>query len=153
MPRVQTKYFGELDYSPDAIYHFPHGVPGFEDQTDFAFLEQPGAHPLVFMQSLSDPNLCFVTVSVLVADAQFRAEWPAEDCEALALPPSECLELGRDVYCMAIVTIQEGEDPTCNLGSPIVLNPVNRRGVQSLLDSSEGALRFPLLKTKEVTAC
>ncbi len=152
MPRLQTKYFGELEYHLDTIFHFPAGIPGFEDQREFTFLKQPGTHPLVFMQSVSNPELCFLTVSALVANPQFRPEWRPEDCEALNLPSSN-LEIGKNVYCLAIITIQEGADPTCNLASPIVLNPLNRRGVQSLLNCAEDSLHYPLLRRKEASAC
>ena len=52
-----SKYFGELDYSTEAVFQFPEGIPGFEDQTAFVFLEQSQTHPLVFMQSLVHPGL------------------------------------------------------------------------------------------------
>jgi flagellar assembly factor FliW len=153
MPRLVSKYFGELDYSTEAIFQFPEGIPGFEDQTAFVFLEQPQTHPLVFMQSLVDPGLCFITVPVHVADPTYHAELSPEDLALLELPPEPPPQAGSDILCLTLVTVAEQADPTVNLASPIVLNLRNRKGVQAILPSSGHSLRQPLLAQEDLIPC
>jgi flagellar assembly factor FliW len=153
MGRVLTKYFGALEYSPDAVFEFNSGIPGFEGQIEFVFLEQPRTAPLVFMQSLADETLCFVAVSVLVADPAYRLSISTEDREALRLPAEEEVEIGRNLLCFALVTVNPGADPTCNLASPIVVNPKSRLGLQAFQECSEALLRSPLFAPEEFGQC
>jgi flagellar assembly factor FliW len=153
MSRLVSKYFGELDYSAEAVFQFPEGVPAFEDQTAFVFVEQPQTYPLVFMQSLVNPGLCFITVPVLVADPAYRPELSAEDLALLELPPEPPPRAGSDILCLSMVTVSEQADPTVNLASPIVLNLRNRKGVQAILPSSGYSLRQPLLPREDLVPC
>src|SRR5580700_1626154 len=86
MARIQTKCFGEVEYSPDAVFEFPNGMPGFEAERAFLFLNQPATHPLMFMQSLSRPDLCFILLPVLAADPHYKLRISHEDLTALRLP-------------------------------------------------------------------
>jgi flagellar assembly factor FliW len=153
MPRLVSKYFGELDYSTEAVFQFPEGIPAFEDQTAFMFVEQPQTHPLVFMQSLVNPGLCFITVSALVADPAYRPDLAAEDLALLGLSPEPPPQAGSDILCLAMVTVSEQADPTVNLASPIVLNMRNRKGVQAILPSSGYSVRQPLLTREDLVPC
>ena len=153
MPRLSSKYFGELDYSSDAVFSFPSGIPGFEDQTAFVFLRQPHTEPLVFMQSLAEPGLCFVAVPVFVADPHYRLALPPEDREALGLSPTAEIEIGEEFLCLTLVTIREGSGPTANLASPIMLNLRTRIGIQSVQHCTEYSFQHPLLASEEPAPC
>ena len=153
MPRLVSKYFGELDYATETVYQFPDGVPAFEDQTVFVFIEQPQTHPLVFMQSLVDPRLCFITVPAHVADPAYLPDLSPEDLALLGLSSEPAPQAGSDILCLTMVTVSEQADPTVNLASPIVLNLRNRKGVQAILPSSGYSLRQPLLAQEDLVPC
>jgi flagellar assembly factor FliW len=153
MPRLVSKYFGELDYSTEAVFQFPQGIPAFEDQTAFVFLEQPQTHPLVFMQSLLNPGLCFITVPVRVADPAYRPDFSPEDLALLELSPDPPPQAGLDILCLTMVTVSERADPTVNLASPIVLNLRNRKGVQAIMPSSGYSVRQPLMAREDLVPC
>ena len=74
MPVIETKNFGRVEYGADSALEFPRGLPGFENRRGFLPLHQPENDPLLFLQSLEEPGLCFVTVPVLVVD-------PAASCD------------------------------------------------------------------------
>ena len=57
-----TKYFGPVAYEESNVLRFPAGLPGFEEERRFLSLEQPAHAPLVFLQSLTTPDLCFVAL-------------------------------------------------------------------------------------------
>jgi flagellar assembly factor FliW len=153
MPRLVSQYFGELDYSTEAVFQFPEGVPAFEDQIAFVYLEQPQSHPLVFMQSLGNPGLCFITVPVFVVDAGYRLDLAPEDFASLELAPELAPQIGPDILCLALVTVSNGADPTVNLLSPIVLNLRNRRGRQVIQPSAGYSIRHPLLAREDLVPC
>jgi len=144
MPRLLTKYFGELDYSPDSVFDFPSGIPAFEEEHDFVFLDKPNTTPLLFMQSLHSPDLCFVAVPVFVACPNYRLSLSAEDRRSLQLAPERPPRIGEDILCLALVTLAEGFDPTVNLASPIVLNLRNRNGIQLIPEWSDYSIRQSL---------
>jgi flagellar assembly factor FliW len=153
MPRLVSQYFGELDYSPEAVFQFPEGIPAFEDQTAFVFLEQARAHPLVFMQSLDNPGLCFITVPVFVVDTGYHLDPAPEDLASLELAPELAPQIGLEILCLALVTVSKGADPTVNLLSPIVLNLRNRKGRQVIQPSAGYSIRHPLLAREDLVAC
>jgi flagellar assembly factor FliW len=153
MPRLMSKYFGELDYSTQAAFQFPEGIPAFEDQTGFVFIEQPQTHPLVFMQSLGDTGVCFIAVPALVADPAFRPDLSPEDLALLGLSPEPPPQVGSDILCLTLVTVSEQADPTVNLASPIVLNLRNRKGVQVIQPSAGYSIRHPLLAQEDLVPC
>ena len=41
MSALATKYFGNLDYSEESVFEFPLGIPGFDKEKKFLFVEQP----------------------------------------------------------------------------------------------------------------
>jgi flagellar assembly factor FliW len=153
MPRLLSKYFGELDYSTEAVFQLPEGIPAFEDQTAFVFLDQPRTHPLVFMQSLVNPDWCFITVPVFVVDPGYRLDLAPEDYASLDLAPELVPQIGSDILCLALVTVSRGADPTVNLVAPVVLNLRNRKGVQVIQPSSGYSVRQPLLAREDLVPC
>lgn len=153
MPRVMSKYFGELEYGPESVFRFPCGIPAFEDHKAFVFVEQPQNQPLVFMQSLSDANLCFIGVPVFVAAPEYDLHLTPEDLASINLPLDQSPRIGEDVLCLALVTISEGCDPTVNLASPIVLNLQTRQGIQAVQPASDYSYRHPLLPRGDLLPC
>jgi flagellar assembly factor FliW len=155
MPTLKSKYFGELPYEPGSVYRFPSGLPGFERETEFVFLERPGMQPLMFMQSLSNPDLCFLVLPILAIDSQYRLSLTAEDLSELNLPPSRQPQIGRDVLCGAIICVgpDRSSHPTANLLAPVVLNIKDRIGMQVIQTQSGYSHRHEFLPAEEVVPC
>jgi flagellar assembly factor FliW len=158
MPRIQTKCFGEVEYSPHAVFEFPTGMPGFENEHDFVFLERPATHPLMFMQSVSSPEVCFILLPVLAADPNYRLRLAEEDLAALRLPAGRQPRIGKDVLCAVLVCAggEERPDPTANLLAPILVNLKLQIGIQAIQTQSEYSYRHPLIsqdRQEELVAC
>ncbi|MGA1995010.1 MAG: flagellar assembly protein FliW [Bryobacteraceae bacterium] len=147
MTRIQTKCFGEMSYSQDAVFEFPNGLPGFEDERLFVFLSQPATHPLMFMQSLAQASVCFVLLPILAVDPNYQLSLPPEDLEALRLPAGRQPRIGTEVLCAAMVCTggENRPHPTVNLLSPIVLNLRERIGIQAIQTLSGYSHRHSLL--------
>jgi flagellar assembly factor FliW len=153
MPSFPTTYFGELEYDPSSVFDFPSGIPGFEEHTHFLLVEQPQSHPVVFVQSLRSPDLCFIALPVLVVDYQYRLELTEEDLAAVELANTGQPRIGAEVACLALVTVTENADPTANLRSPLVLNLAKRIGRQVIHQDATYSFRQPIPATEEAARC
>lgn len=135
MPSVETNYFGVISYEPDSVVEFPKGLPGFDERRRFVALQFDDSRPLVFVQSLEDPGLCFITLPVLAVDPQYQLRISNEDRELVGLAMGRPLRIGEDVLCLAVVSIRE-DGPTVNLLGPVVVNLRNRKAVQAVASES-----------------
>jgi flagellar assembly factor FliW len=99
MLSAETRYFGILPYENDSIIEFPEGLPGFENERRFLPLELAAHRPLVFLQSLATPGLCFPALPVAAIDEHYRLRLEAADLAALGLPAGARPAMGRDVLC------------------------------------------------------
>ena len=148
MPVCATKYFGSTEYESSALVHFPGGLPGFETEFNFLPLNIPGQEPLVFLQSVERPDLCFVTLPVLAVDAGYQLEMAEPDLLAAGLETQRQPIMGTDVLCLAILTISE-KDVTANLLAPIVVNLRSGRAVQAVAPALQYSHRHPVRQSQE----
>jgi flagellar assembly factor FliW len=132
MPAIETKYFGTLPYAEESVFEFPSALPGFEDQKAFVLIETAESAPLVFLQSFSRPNLCFLAFPIQVVDRRYALAIAPEDLEALGLQTASQPELGPGVVVLALVSLHDGFVATANLMAPVVLNVKTRRGLQAI---------------------
>jgi flagellar assembly factor FliW len=144
MPRIPTKFFGEVDCSDDDLYSFPSGLPGFESHRSFFFLERSDSEPLLFLQSASSSSLCFVLLPVPVIDRAYDLRLTPEELTELQLPPDLVPVIGRDVLCAALVCSGDQEAPTANLMAPVIVNLQTRVGMQVIHPASGYSYRHSL---------
>lgn len=131
MPVCQSTNLGDVYYEPQAVIEFPRGLPGFDERRRFVALQLAGREPLVFLQSLEDAGLCFLTLPARAVEPAYQLEMTTEDCELLELPAAHPPVIGKDVMCLAVVAVRESET-TANLLAPLVVNLGNRRAVQAV---------------------
>ena|SRR5690242_8766124 len=151
MPSVQTNYFSAISYDLDATLEFPRGLPGFEERRLFVALRFEDSQPLIFLQSLEDPGLCFITLPVLAVDPRYRLGISNEDRELVGLPLARPLTIGGDVLCLAVLSIRE-TGPTANLLAPVVVNLSNHKAVQAV-DTESGYSHQHVLVPEEAPVC
>lgn len=106
---------------------FPAGVPGFEDLRSFAILGHPDHPSLVFLQSLDNAGLCFLAMPVEALRPDYELNISDEDLELLGVGAS-----GARLRCLAVLSLVEGQAPTANLLSPIVIHAEAGRAVQAI---------------------
>ena len=135
MPSFDTKNFGIVSYQPEAVVEFPAGLPGFDQRRQFLALQFPDSAPLIFLQSLEDPGLCFITLPVLAVDQRYRLQVNDEDRRRVGLPVGRALQIGEDVLCLTVISLRES-GPTANLLAPVVVNLTNRQAVQAVADDA-----------------
>ena len=132
MPTIDTKYFGPMSYDEGSCFEFPWGLPAFESECRFLPLEMPGHQPLVFLQSVITPSLCFIALPVLAADQGYKLEVVAGDLRDLHLEDQRQPSIGSEVLVLALLSIHDEGPATANLLAPVVINLANRRGLQAI---------------------
>lgn len=142
MPVIETKHFGPIEYDPESELEFPRGLPGFEKARRFVALRFPASDPLIYLQSLEEPALCFITAPALAVEPAYSAEFAPEDLELVGLAPGT--KPGEDGLWLAVVAMRE-DGPTVNLLAPVIVNPRTRKCVQAIAPRSGYSHRQALL--------
>jgi len=132
MRSVETKYFGTLPYAEESVFQFAGGLPAFEDEKAFVLIETAQSAPLVFLQSLTRANLCFLAFPIQVVDREYALAIAPEDLEALDLETGRQPVLGSEVVVLALISLDDEFVATANLMAPVVLNVKTRRGLQAI---------------------
>lgn len=153
MPTCLSLHHGEIDYAEDAVMRFAGGIPGFEEETAFLPIEVPSARPIVFLQSLTTPDLCFVTLPVFVVDQEYELELSAESRAAIGLPDDLQPRIGENVLCLVVVTIQDDGPTTANLMAPVVMDLRTRRAVQAIREDGVYSHRHCFLEAPVGAEC
>lgn len=154
MPYLQSTSFGEIEYPLSAAIRFPVGLPGFDDERGFVFLERPGTAPLMFLHSISNPDLCFILLPILVVQPQYDLSLAEEDRGVLEFPPDQEPQIGRNLLCGALVSMgSEGAPPTINLLAPVVVNLEKGIGCQVIQTQSGYSHCHPLFAEEELLQC
>ncbi|WP_410512608.1 flagellar assembly protein FliW [Paenibacillus sp. BR2-3] len=133
---IETLTWGTLDISEEQVYRFSRGIPGFEEETEFAVIRVEEG-PFSYLQSLKNHSLSFLLSDPFVFYPSYEFELPDSDKEEL--------EIEDDVIVLSMVTIREElEQSTLNLLAPIVLNPGKHTGKQTVLHKSAYGTRHHL---------
>lgn len=151
MQLFETKHFGKITYEEESELLFPCGLPGFDDRRRFVAVRFAENEPLIYLQNLEDPGLCFITMPILAAQPDYRLKVSGEDLAQLALPAAHQPRIGEDVLCLTVISLHE-TGPTANLLAPIVVNLRNRRAVQAVTQETGYSHRFELMP-QEAEVC
>ncbi|MGN7762058.1 flagellar assembly protein FliW [Paenibacillus sp. 22594] len=139
---IETLSMGKLEVNEDQIYHFPKGIPGFEEETEFALIKMSES-PFWVLQSLKEQELSFLLSDPFVFYPSYEFELPDDEAEELGI------EL--DVLVRCIITLKEQiETSTINLLAPIVLNPTGLTGKQIVLHHAAYHTKHSLLQEQPV---
>lgn len=144
MPSISTKQFGVVHFADEDIFEFPNGLPGFESEQRFLCIERPALRPVVFLQSIVQTDLCFITLPARSVDPGYQLEVAAEERKVLGLATPESPIWDQSLACLAIVCLPSEGSPTANLLGPVVLSRETRKGVQAVRDDRRYSALTPL---------
>jgi flagellar assembly factor FliW len=135
MPETETTNFGTISFAPESVFEFPNGLPGFEERRKFLPVQNPQTAPILFLQSLEEPSLCFTTLPIWVVDPRYRLRIVEQDLEALEFPVDHQPRIGDEVLCLAVLSIRK-TGTTANMLAPVVVNLKNYTAVQAVSPES-----------------
>ncbi len=138
--KLQTKFFGQIEYEQSQVISFPVGIPGFSEEKSFLLLPFAGSETaMLCLQSTLTPELAFVVLD------PFRFS----DSYAPVLQESELQQLGvekpEDLYYYVLCNLRKPvSDSTVNLRCPLAINPDMLIGRQIIMDTDKYDMRYPL---------
>lgn len=138
---ILTKVFGEVTIDDERIIHFPGGIIGFPDLTDFAMLhdEDDGVETIHWLQSLQEPAFAMPVMDPLIVKEDYNPEVDDELLKPLGeFDPQEMLVL------VTVKVPQDIKNMTVNLKGPIIINAKNRTACQVIIDGDEYKVKFPI---------
>ena len=137
--KLQTKYFGEIDYTKEELLTFPKGLFGFENEQSFLLLPFSSAGTLFSLQSVGSPELAFTLMHPFSLDASYAPVLSADELKALDVEKSE------DLYYYVLCTVKDPVDEsTINMKCPLAINPDTRYGLQVILEDETWEMRHKL---------
>lgn len=137
MKKINTR-FGEVEYDPANLLHFPAGLIGFPDLHDFIVMPNKKQGPLFWIQSVDDPDIAFV----LTDPTNFFLEYKVlpENSEKNLLQ----IEKGEECHALSVVTVPKNRKITLNLAAPILFAPKTNRAIQVILEDTQYQTKTPL---------
>jgi flagellar assembly factor FliW len=149
MAQCETEYFGTMSYREDSVFDFPAGIPAFTDEKRFVPIESQEHSPLLFLQSLAKPRLCFLALPIQVVDPAYRLAVSQDDLLTLELAPDRQPGLISEVAVLALLSLHDGISATVNLMAPIVVNLKTRRALQAIRQDSAYSHQHPVPRVTE----
>ena len=136
--KINTRDFGTIDVEPDALYDFPEGVYGFEEDTKFAVFEKSfGEVSFIYLQSVINVIPCFLVFNPVDFYPGYS---PLISKEDLAACQTDNIE---DLIFLVIAAVPDSvEELSLNIKSPIVLNPKIKVARQVILQNPEYTVKY-----------
>ena len=143
---VQTRFFGEVDIEDEKILTFDNGIMGFEDMKRWTLIydiEKSSEGPISWFQSLDMAELALPVINPYTVTAVYE---PVVEDELLK-PLGEFKD--EELVTLLTITIPS-EDPsktTANFRAPILINPVNRKGIQVIVNNEDYPIKFSIYES------
>ncbi|MBQ2698019.1 MAG: flagellar assembly protein FliW [Clostridia bacterium] len=138
--KLNTKYFGTVDYEKEDLITFPAGLFGFEEERGFLLLPFEGSGGnMLCLQSAATPALAFVVMNPFSLTHDY--EPVLQKRELRFFGAKESSELAYYVLCAVRNPVSES---TVNLKCPVVVNPHTREARQIILEEGDYNMRHPL---------
>jgi len=136
--KVINTRFGQVEYDPKNVLHFPAGLVGFGDLHDFIVMPNKKKGPLFWIQSVDDPEIAFVLTDPTNFFLDYRVL--PDDNE------KKVLGMGKDDECfvLTVATVPPDRKITFNLMAPILYSPATNRAIQVILENSNYSTKVPL---------
>lgn len=132
---------GDIEWDAESELCFSQGIPGFEHLTRFVPFEIPAQWPLVYLQSATEPWVCFFALPVQSVAPDLDIQLTADDYLTLGLDPAHPPVPGLDILCLTVLGPSDTGIRT-NVACPVVINLHNRRGLQIVTDGSSNYWRL-----------
>ena len=138
--KVNSRIFGEIEIHDSKIIHFPSGIIGFPELTDFAIIydEEKGKDtPVRWMQSLQETQFALPVMDPLLVMANYNPE--VED--DYLLPLGKMKE--DDVLVLVTLSVPKNlQKMSVNLQAPIIINAETKRAAQIIVNTERYPVKY-----------
>lgn len=134
--KLKTAYMGEIEADATNIITFEHGIPGFENESQFVLLPIEENSIFQLLQSVKTENLAFIITSPYAMTTNYTFDLDEATVHSLDIKNDS------EVAVFVIVTLKDTlTNSTVNLKAPIILNTRNNKAKQVILDNDTYAIR------------
>ena len=138
--KIQTDYYGEVEYKPSDLITVADGFFGFPDLKQFLPLRLDEENEsLLLMQSVENSQVAFVVIAPTTLCPDYSPELEAEDLASLEAESSNELSY----YAVCVIKNNYLED-TVNLKCPLAINPKTKAARQVILENTNYGYRHKL---------
>ncbi|MBQ9936675.1 MAG: flagellar assembly protein FliW [Lachnospiraceae bacterium] len=137
---AETKFFGTIDIEDDKIINFPNGIIGFENLKNFALIydsEREERSKISWLQSMEEPLMVLPVINPLDLMDNYTPTIEDELMKNIGDP--------ADADLLIFVTLSipsDIEKMTANLKAPFIINTVERKAMQVIVENSEYPVKF-----------
>jgi flagellar assembly factor FliW len=141
--KIQTRYHGEMEINSEEIVTFPKGIPGFPEEKEFVILPLGEDQSFSALQSLANDALAFIISNPFNFYKEYDFHLEESVVEELGLNSE------KDIVVYAILTVEDPfEKTTANMQAPIVINTVNKKAKQVILNDMKFKTKQPVFQGK-----
>ncbi|MFO8086033.1 MAG: flagellar assembly protein FliW [Desulfobacterales bacterium] len=137
MKTLQTR-FGEINYDPARVIHFPEGLIGFERLRDFIVMPNKNDDVLFCFQSVEEPHVAFLLINPSLFFADYQVVVSSEIKNKLGTSAND------PYFILTTITFHQDDSVSLNLLAPIVYTPKTDRAIQIVLENSSFSTKTPL---------
>lgn len=137
---AETKLFGTIDIEEEKIIEFPMGIIGFENLKKFALIydsEREERSKISWLQSMEEPLLALPVISPYDIREEYNPIVEDELMKNIGDP--------ADADVLIFVTMSIPSDltkMTANLKAPIVINTVDRKAMQVIVENEDYEIKY-----------
>lgn len=139
--KINTKVFGEVEIADDKIIHFPSGIVGFPELTEFTLLhdEEKGAGSIHWLQSIQEPGFAMPVMDPLLVCPDYNPEVDDELLKPLGgLDPEEILVL------VTVTVPSDLKKMSVNLRGPVIINATAKKACQVIVEGEGYQVKYPI---------
>ena len=139
--KINTKVFGEVEIADDKIIHFPSGIVGFPELTEFTLLhdEEKGSGSIHWLQSIQEPGFAMPVMDPLLVCTDYNPEVDDELLKPLGgLDPEEILVL------VTVTVPSDLKKMSVNLRGPIIINAAAKKACQVIVEGEGYQVKYPI---------
>jgi len=134
--QIQTKFHGNIEIQIDQTWNFPKGIPGFEDENQYALLPIEGNDVFQVLQSTTTSDVAFIVANpyTIVEDYSFDVDDPT-----IALLG---IQKEQDVFVLSVLSLKEPfATSTINLQAPLIFQSKTKLAKQMILKDDRFTMR------------
>jgi flagellar assembly factor FliW len=133
-----------MNVNEQSVVQIPEGMLGFSRLTRYVLVDDDRIRPLLWLQSLDDPNLAFPVLDPRLIDENYFHLLPTGELGRLKIR-------NRSELLILVVAILRPtpEQSSVNLKAPVLINHTTMMGRQIILEEPRAEIRaiFPEVST------
>ncbi len=139
MEKINTR-FGEVEYDPNNLLHFPAGLIGLPNLRHFIVMPNKKQGPLFWIQSVDEPDIAFVLTDPTNFFLDYLVAPDTAERQILHIDDKD------ECFVLTVVTVPPDQNITMNLAAPILFAAKTNRAIQVILEGTTYSSKTPLPK-------